>query len=83
MLRKELRDCDIPGRTTIRKRIGEVLDEQLERLTEDMAVCYIFSIRCVALMLLLTEISRENIIYYGYVVRSQPHPIHGCHGTLD
>ena len=83
MLRKELRDSDIPGCTTIRKRVEEVLNEQLERLVKDMAVFCIFSLHHVALTLLPTEISQKNIIYYGYMVRSQPHSIYGCHSTLD
>jgi hypothetical protein len=38
MLRKELRESDIPGRTTIRKRINEVLDEYFEKLQGEMEV---------------------------------------------
>ena len=38
MLRKELRESDIPGRTTIRKRIEEVYEEHLEKLRGEMEV---------------------------------------------
>lgn len=38
MLREELRESDIPGRTTIRKRIEEVLDEHLDQLEKDLKV---------------------------------------------
>jgi hypothetical protein len=38
MLREELRDSDIPSRTTIRKRVDEVLDQHLAQLKRDMAV---------------------------------------------
>jgi hypothetical protein len=41
MLRRELKDSDIPGRTTIRKRIMEVVDEYLEQLGREMQVWYI------------------------------------------
>jgi hypothetical protein len=38
MLRKELRESDIPHRTTIRKRVEEVLSEHLDKLEHEMAV---------------------------------------------
>jgi hypothetical protein len=38
MLRKELKESDIPGRTTIRNRILEMLGELLSQLEEDMKV---------------------------------------------
>ena len=38
MLRQELQDSDIPGRTTIRKRVTEVVDEYLEQLGSEMQV---------------------------------------------
>ena len=38
MLRRELRESDIPGRTTIRKRIEEVYEEHLEKLRGEMEV---------------------------------------------
>jgi hypothetical protein len=38
MLRKELRELDIPHRTTIRKRVEEVLSEHLDKLEREMAV---------------------------------------------
>ena len=42
MLRKELRESDIPGRTTIRKRIEEVIEEHLDKLEDEMAVQFFF-----------------------------------------
>jgi hypothetical protein len=38
MLREELQDSDIPSRTTIRKRVDEVLEQHLAQLKRDMAV---------------------------------------------
>jgi hypothetical protein len=38
MLRKDLQDSDIPGRTTIRKRVDEVLTEHLCQLEKEMKV---------------------------------------------
>ena len=38
MLQKELKDADIPHRTTIRKQVKEVLSEHLDRLEHQMAV---------------------------------------------
>ena len=47
MLRKELRESDIPGRTTIRKRIEEVYEEHLEKLRGEMEVClYALAFHC-------------------------------------
>jgi hypothetical protein len=42
MLRSELRDQDIPHRTTIRKRIIEVWDEHLSTLERELGVCFHF-----------------------------------------
>src|ERR1700676_5384888 len=39
MLRDELKDEDIPHRTTVRNRILEVWDEHLDHLAEEMNVC--------------------------------------------
>jgi len=41
MLREELKDSDIPHRTTIRKRIMEVWDEHLDMLQDQMMVNFI------------------------------------------
>jgi hypothetical protein len=38
MLREELRESDIPSRTTIRKRIQETFEEHLDQLSDDMQV---------------------------------------------
>ena len=38
MLREELKDSDIPHRTTIRKRIMEIWDEHLDILQDQMKV---------------------------------------------
>ena len=42
MLRSELRESDIPHRTTIKKRVEEVLEEHLDQLQKDMKVCSYF-----------------------------------------
>jgi hypothetical protein len=39
MLREELKDEDIPHRTTIRNRILQVWDEHLDTLANEMKVC--------------------------------------------
>jgi len=38
MLREELKESDIPHRTTIWKRVEEVLSEHLDELEKEMAV---------------------------------------------
>jgi hypothetical protein len=38
MLLEELQESDIPHRTTIRKRVEEVLSEHLDELEKEMAV---------------------------------------------
>lgn len=43
MLRKELKESDIPGRTTIRNRIEKIYTQHLEELTEEMKV-HIFTL---------------------------------------
>ncbi|KAJ6582876.1 hypothetical protein DFH09DRAFT_277755 [Mycena vulgaris] len=51
MLRDELKDSDIPHRTTIGKRILEVWDEHLDRLEREMELgCY-----------------RQNLVDNGYM----------------
>jgi hypothetical protein len=39
LLRQELKESDIPGRTTIRKKIEQAYQDHLKKLEEDMAVC--------------------------------------------
>jgi hypothetical protein len=38
LLRQELKESDIPGHTTIRKRIEKVYQDYLKQLEEEMAV---------------------------------------------
>jgi hypothetical protein len=38
LLRKELKESDIPSRSTMRNRIEEAYDEHMKQLEEDMAV---------------------------------------------
>ena len=40
LLRQELRDSEIPSRTTIRNRISDVLEGHLEDLRREMEVHY-------------------------------------------
>lgn len=40
MLRTELKDSDIPHRTTIREQILEVWEDHLKDLGDAMRVCY-------------------------------------------
>jgi hypothetical protein len=42
MLHAELKDSDIPHRTTIKKCVEEVLTEHLDRLRSDMAVRLVY-----------------------------------------
>ena len=53
MLRSELRDQDIPHRTTIRKRVMEVWDEHLDTLERELGVHFYF--------LVLPLVSQENL----------------------
>ncbi|KAF8814043.1 hypothetical protein BYT27DRAFT_7219956 [Phlegmacium glaucopus] len=39
LLRQELKESDIPGRTTIHKRIEQVYQDYLKQLEEEMTVC--------------------------------------------
>lgn len=48
LLRKELRDSDIPHHTTIRTRVDEVLQEHLASLEKEMAVRELIFIQLVA-----------------------------------
>ena len=50
MLRKELRESDIPGRTTIRKQIEEVIEEHLDKLEDEMAIQFFLNHRTNALL---------------------------------
>jgi hypothetical protein len=43
LLREELKDSDIPGRTTIRKHIEKTYQDHLKQLEEDMTVCMLAS----------------------------------------
>jgi len=45
LLRKELKDSDIPHRTTIRTRLTEVWNEHLSVLEDDMNVSQLISYR--------------------------------------
>ena len=38
LLRQELKESDIPGRTTMRKDIDEAFQDHLKKLEEEMAV---------------------------------------------
>jgi hypothetical protein len=67
MLRADLRDTDIPGRTTLRSRVTELFNEHLEQLETEMKVStYPFIVLTVAHSLL--EISWQDIIHHGHVV---------------
>jgi hypothetical protein len=39
LLRQELKESDIPGRTTTRKKIAKAYQDSLKKLEEEMAVC--------------------------------------------
>lgn len=42
MLKADLMEGDIPGRTTIRKRVEEVFQEHLDQLKKEMKVRAVF-----------------------------------------
>jgi hypothetical protein len=44
LLRQELKESDIPGRTTLRTKIDKAYQDYLKKLKEEMAVCIIFFI---------------------------------------
>ena len=44
LLRQELKESDIPGRTMIRSRIEKAYEDYLKQLEEEMAVCILFSL---------------------------------------
>jgi hypothetical protein len=73
VLREELRDNDIPHRTTIRNRVLEVWDEYLDQLTKEMQVCLraVSSFYQTSLLSYDVGIFRKDLIYNGHVVRSK------------
>ena len=44
LLRQELKESDIPGRTTLRNRIEKAYDDHMKQLGEEMMVCILFSL---------------------------------------
>jgi len=44
LLRQELKESDIPGRTTIRNRIEKAYDDHMKQLGEEMMVCILSSL---------------------------------------
>ena len=75
MFRAELRESNIPCHTTIRTRIGEVLKEHLDWLEDEMKVSIIFIVHIDAHS--FPDITWEDLIHYGHVVRPQSHTLHG------
>lgn len=72
MLRAELKDSDIPHRTTLRNRILERLNEHFEKLKQEMAVCQVFTsvlsfeiLTHPYIFYLLDEVLREDLIHHG------------------
>lgn len=66
MLREDLKDEDIPHRTTIRARILQVWGDHLDTISEELVVrfnisTFLLSIDC------YLEIHRKNILYHGHV----------------
>jgi hypothetical protein len=45
MLKSDLKDSDIPGRTTLHKRIDETLKQHLDSLAAELQVCYVYFIK--------------------------------------
>lgn len=45
MLRKELRDQDISHRSSLRKRIDEILEQHFVQLEREMEVCLFYYVR--------------------------------------
>jgi hypothetical protein len=68
MLREELRESDIPGRTTIHKRIEETLQEHLDQLSRDMQVSAAATYFLDNLINGGTAFLGENFIHNGHVV---------------
>jgi hypothetical protein len=44
LLRQELKESDIPGRTTIHNRIEKAYDDHMKQLGEEMMVCILSSL---------------------------------------
>lgn len=83
MLREELKDEDIPHRTQVRTRILEIWDEHLDRLADEMKVKLSTLFSCSVSNSDFLEITWENLIHNGYVVRYKSVPFHGSDGALD
>lgn len=67
LLRQELKESDIPGRTTIRNRVEKSYNDYIKQLEEEMMVCELiyFSGKITDLVV---EISGENILYHRHMV---------------
>jgi len=67
LLRKELKESDIPGRTTIRNRVEKSYQDYMKQLEEDMAVCksIYFNYKNTNYFV---EISWKNIIHNRWMV---------------
>ena len=63
LLRQELKESDIPGRTTIRNRIEKAYEDYLKQLEEEMAVCILFSFGDKNADYVI-EVGRENLLYH-------------------
>jgi hypothetical protein len=62
LLREELKESDIPSRSTIRNHIEEVFEEHMAELEEEMGNCnFILDIKY--LFGTLIEISWKNFVY--------------------
>lgn len=81
MLREDLKDSDIPHRTTIRQRIMEIWEEHLGTLSEEMQV-RLFTIQT-SFTDYVTEIDGKNLYDHGHVVGSKLVAVHGSNSTLD
>src|SRR5271163_3565835 len=58
LLRQELKESDIPGRTTLRNRIEKAYEDHMKQLEEEMMVCILFSLSDKILIMLEKSVGK-------------------------
>ena len=82
MLREDLQKSDIPGQTTMRTRIHELLDNHLNILERALRVC-LGDISFNVTDRLSIEIGWQALFHNGYLDRLAATAILGNHSALD
>lgn len=62
MLRKDLYDSDIPGRTTVTNRIKQAFQEHLNMLRDNMKVCIVHFSRLICLSKCRIPLAKSHLL---------------------